>query len=373
MRIAYYPSFRSLNHQRSSGLVSIARDLQRAMEEEGHEVVVPLTLSMEWIYRRPWRWPLLLRQILAADELLSAAPPDCWLTYHSYYRGPDLVGPTLARRHRLPYFLLAASYATKYRKRLKTWLGFMLNRRALLRADRLFVNKRRDRENLARLVDPAKIVPISPGIRTASFPVDPARGAAVRRGLALEGKRVVVTAAMMRPGVKEEGIALVIEACARLRPDFPDLHLLIVGDGPGRERLAARAGQVLAGAHSFAGRVEPGQMADYYNAGDLFAFPGINESLGMVYLEAQCCGLPVVATSHDGAPEVVADGESGLIVPPFDIAAFAGAIGTLLADGEFRRRLGREASQRVRTHHDMGGNYRLLLGQMAEACREVRR
>lgn len=373
MRIAYYPSFRSLDHARSSGLMSIARDLHQAMAEEGHEALVPLRLSMEWIYLRPWRWPKLAFQGLSANRLLRARPPDCWLTYHSYYRGPDLVGPTLCRRHRLPYFLLASSYATKYRKRAKTWLGYMLNRRALLRADRLFVNKYRDRENLCRLVDREKIVYIPPGIRTETFPVDAERRGEMRRRLDLEGRKVVVTAAMMRPGVKEEGIASVIEACARLRADFPELSLLIIGDGVGRQRLAAKAGQLLAGAHVFAGRVEPQRMADYYNAGDIFAFPGINESLGMVYLEAQCCGLPVVATSHDGAPEVVADGECGVIVPPFAIEPFAAAIARLLADDGLRHQLGRQAAERVRSRHDMSGNYRLLFAQMAKACQEVRR
>jgi len=372
MRIAYYPSFRSLDHARSSGLVSIARDLRRAMEEEGHEPIIPLQQSMEWIYLRPWRWPGLALQGLAADRSLRARTPDCWLTYHSYYRGPDLVGPTLARRHRLPYFLLASSYATKYRKRAKTWLGFMLNRRALLRADRLFVNKLRDRDNLARLVAREKIVYIPPGIRTASFPIDTKLREEMRRRLDLVDKKVVVTAAMMRPGVKEEGIALVIEAGARLRADFPELRLLIVGDGPGRERLAARAGELLAGAHVFAGRVEPQRMADYYNAGDLFAFPGINESLGMVYLEAQSCGLPVVATSHDGAPEVVADGECGLIVPPFAVEPFAAAIARLLGDGELRRQFGRQAGERVRSRHEMRDNHRLPFAHMAEVCREAR-
>lgn len=373
MRIAYYPSFRSLDHDRSSGLVSIARDLHRAMGEEGHEVMVPLRQSMEWIYLRPWRWPALVQQMFAADRQLEERPVDCWLTYHSYYRGPDVVGPILSRRRHLPYFLLASSYASKYRKRVKTWMGYMLNRRALLRADRLFVNKRRDLENLARLVDPSKIVYIPPGIRTRAFPADGEMRQEMRRRLALSDKRVVVTAAMMRPGVKEDGIAFVIEACARLRNEFPDLYLLIVGDGSGRERLSAKAAQLLPAAHSFAGRVVPERMAEYYNAGDLFAFPGINESLGMVYLEAQCCGLPVVATSHDGAPEVVADGECGLIVPPFEVELFAAAMARLLADDGLRHQLSAQAIDRVRARHDMSANYRLLFSHMNRVCDEVRR
>lgn len=121
---------------------------------------------------------------------------------------------------------------------------------------------------------------------------------------------------MFRPGVKEDGIAFVIDACAALKPEFPELHLLILGDGAGRGRLEERAQRTLPNAHLSRPRC-PQDMHAWYQAGDLFAFPGIGEALGMVYLEAQCCGLPVVATSHDGAPEVVADGEAGIIVPPF--------------------------------------------------------
>ena len=373
MRIAFFPSFRSLDHGHSSGLVSIARDLHRAMLDSGHEVLLPCTQSMEWLYLRPWRWPATLWQAVRADRILRRSRPDCWLTYHSYYRGPDLVGPLMARRHHLPYFILAPSYATKYRRRLKTWPGFVLNRRALAAADLLFVNKRRDADNLRRLVAAEKIVYVPPGIRTANFPADGRSRDRIRDQLGLAGKRVVVTAAMMRPGVKEEGIAFVIEACAGLLPRIPELHLLVVGDGPGRARLADMAAQLLPGACTFAGLVEPARMHEYYQAGELFAFPGINEALGMVYLEAQCCGLPAVATSHDGAPEVVADGAGGIIVPPFDPGAFAAAIASLLEDDGLRRRMAEEAMARVRREHDIQVNYRALFQRMGLYCEGGRR
>ncbi len=179
---------------------------------------------------------------------------------------------------------------------------------------------------------------------------------------------MVVTAAMMRPGVKEDGIAFVIEACASLRQAFPDLHLLIIGDGPGRVRLEEKARRLLPGAHTFAGRIPAPDMAAFYHAGDVFAFPGINESLGMVYLEAQCCGLPVVATSHDGAPEVVADQETGIIVPPFSLPDFAGALAALLGDTELRARFSLQARERVLRQHDMGSNYRTMFQVMEAIC-----
>ena len=368
MRVAYYPTFRSLDHPRSSGLVSIARDVRAAMEAEGHEVFVPLSRTTEWIFLRPSEWPGSLLDAWRADREVRSRKPDCWFTYHTYYRGPDPFGPFIARRNRLPYFILAGSYATKYRKRLKTWAGFHLNRMALERADTVFVNKLRDVENLGRLLAPERISYIRPGIRTANFPLVPERGAELRAQLGLQEKRVVVTAAMMRPGVKEEGIAFVIDACRSLAAEFPDLHLLVLGDGAARARLEEHARTALPGACTFAGRVAPADMHAWYQAGDLFAFPGIGEALGMVYLEAQCCGLPAVATSHDGAPEVVADGEAGIIVPPFSPDAFTGAVGTLLRDAELRLRLGRQARERVLAVHDITANYRGMFAVMEHVC-----
>ena len=57
----------------------------------------------------------------------------------------------------------------------------------------------------------------------------------------------------------------------------------------------------------------------YYSAGDMFVFPGIRESLGMVYLESQSCGLPVVAFHNGGIPEVVVDGETGFLTPALSV------------------------------------------------------
>jgi glycosyltransferase involved in cell wall biosynthesis len=373
MRIAFYPSFRPLDHDRSSGLVSIAGDVHSAMQAEGHEVLIPARQSMEWIYLRPGAWPNTLREARQADRTLKASHPDCWLTYHTYYRGPDLIGPILSGRNRLPYFILAASYATKYRKQLKTWLGFHLNRRALLRANMVFVNKLRDVDNLRRLLPLERITYIHPGIRTQAFPLDSALRQTMRSRLGLQDKRVVVTAAMMRPGVKEEGIAFVIMVCAEIRPGIANLHLLVVGDGPGRPRLEELARRLLPGAHTFVGRIPAAEMGHFYHAGDVFAFPGINESLGMVYLEAQCCGLPVVATSHDGAPEVVTDKQTGLIVPPFCLNDFSGALFTLLTDSALRDRYSQQARERVLRQHDMATNYRVMFAHMQKICNRWQR
>jgi phosphatidylinositol alpha-1,6-mannosyltransferase len=102
------------------------------------------------------------------------------------------------------------------------------------------------------------------------------------------------------------------------------------------------------------------EMYRFYSAGDLFVFPGIRESLGMVYLEAQSCGLPVVAFADGGVPEVVADEVSGYLVRPFDARGFNQAIARLLADSGMRRQMGKAASNYVRSRDDLNKNYRMV-------------
>jgi glycosyltransferase involved in cell wall biosynthesis len=80
----------------------------------------------------------------------------------------------------------------------------------------------------------------------------------------------------------------------------------------------------------------------------------------MVFLEAQACGLPVVAFDNAGVPEAVKDGVSGLLVPAFDAKAFEEAIARLLKDFELRRKMGRAAKAYVRQHHDLNHNYKIM-------------
>jgi glycosyltransferase involved in cell wall biosynthesis len=106
-------------------------------------------------------------------------------------------------------------------------------------------------------------------------------------------------------------------------------------------------------------------MHRFYSAGDIFAFPGIRESLGMVYLEAQSCGLPVVAFSNGGIPEVVRDRETGILLPPFAFEPYIEAMDVLLSDKGLRRKMGQEGQKYVREAHDLDQNYQQLEAALA--------
>ena len=98
--------------------------------------------------------------------------PDLWLTYHSYYKSPDLMGPVLSRLHHIPYVIFQPMYSTRRRKTGQTRVGFYLNRLALKAATEVFTNNLNDLEALGRLLPPDRITYLPPGINPEAFQRD---------------------------------------------------------------------------------------------------------------------------------------------------------------------------------------------------------
>ncbi len=150
--------------------------------------------------------------------------------------------------------------------------------------------------------------------------------------------------------VKRKGQDMLLEAWPEVRRRHPDAHLVLAGEGPLAGELQARARRL--GPH--AGVVLPGrlsweQLPSAHAALDVFAMPcrtrlgGTDvEGLGIVYLEAQACGVPAVAGRSGGAPEAVRDGETGTVVDGEDAGAVAAALDRWLADPPGRREAGRQ-------------------------------
>ena len=180
---------------------------------------------------------------------------------------------------------------------------------------------------------------------------------------------VVLTAAMFRQDVKTIGLKIVIKACGELYRKGKKFFLVIAGDGKAKQDLKSLAEKEAPGRIRFVGKVAGDRMYRFYSAGDLFAFPGIRESLGMVYLEAQCCGLPVVAFSNEGTPEAIQHLKTGLLVPAFDFEAFVYSIETLLDNAVLRRKMGESGKQYVKTHHDIAVNYRIVEEVLLGLCK----
>ena len=360
MRITFYAPFKPLGHGHPSGDLAIASSICSYLERRGHHVRRTGGLRMRWVYWRPWIWPMLLGEYRRAVREHLSRPAEVWLTYHTYYMAPDILGPAVCRRTGTPYVIFQGIFSTKRRRRIKTLPGYHLNLRALGTARHIFTNRREDWKNLKRLMPTDRLSYIRPGITPSAFAYDGEARRALRREWGVGEAPVVLSAAMFRPDVKSQGLAWVIRACSRLHRNGIPLFLVIAGDGKERDRLHRMGERCLPGRVRFVGSVPREQMHRFYSAGDVFAFPGIRESLGMVYLESQSCGLPVVAFDNGGVPEVVARGKTGLLTPPFDIPAFDRALARLLLDAELRGDMGAHARVHIHRRHDAGRNYVLM-------------
>jgi glycosyltransferase involved in cell wall biosynthesis len=356
--ICFYAPFKPLGHPAPSGDQVIAAGLHAYLTRKGHRLTIISELRTRWIHWKPWLLPRVLRERRRILRRLRSHPYDLWLTYHSYYKGPDVLGPLAKKRGRLPYVIFQGVYSTKRRKQLKTRAGFHLNRNALVAADHVFTNKRVDHENLARILPPERLTYVAPGIYPEDFRFDPAARRDLRRQWQVGREPVILSAAMFRPDVKTRGLIWVIRACGHLKRLGRRFHLVIAGDGREKSRLEKLAAAHLSQRVRFVGRIPRSEMARFYSAGDLFVFPGINESLGMVFMEAQSCGLPVVAFANAGVPEVVQDRITGLLQPMGAGRPFVQAVDLLLADPGLRSEMGRAAARYVRRHHDLNQNYR---------------
>ena len=346
-----------IDHPNPSGDQTTAIGLVSFLQAAGHRVETACRVRARNVYWKPWLIPKLLGDLRRIERWASSQNPDLFLTHHTYYKAPDILGPVVSRRLGIPYVVFQGMYSTKHRRNPKTWPGYVLNRRALQAAAHVFTNRWVDHENLKRLIPEQLLSYVRPGIDPSSFGFSQIHRLEWRDRLKIPiDMPVVVSAAMFRPGVKADGISWMIETSGRILAKGFRHVLLIAGDGPESDRL-----KTLASANPsivFLGKISRNRMSSVYSAGDVFAFPGIRESLGMVYLEAQSCGLPVVAFDNGGIPEVVRRNETGFLTRPFQEEAFDRAIIQLLTDIDLRRRMGAAGARSVRVDHDVRRNFR---------------
>jgi glycosyltransferase involved in cell wall biosynthesis len=210
------------------------------------------------------------------------------------------------------------------------------------------------------------------GVDTDQFrPAEANERDALRRALGLpDGLLAVYTGRLLRG----KGLGTLLAAFAAVALERPDVQLVLVGSGDGQslsveDELRARASAApLAGRVVFAGRRE--RVADWLRACDLFVFPSVFEGLGISLVEALSCGLPAIGSRTGGIVDVIADGRSGVLVPPGDAVALADALRALLADGGRRAAMGRAGRGDMLARfdeRDAVAKYRALFSSLAAA------
>lgn len=212
-------------------------------------------------------------------------------------------------------------------------LHYFITRYALARADHVTATGLRLANATLRYAPRSKPVTVVP------YGVDLARFQPVERNGARPAGVVVGTVARL---ALEKGLDVLLRAAARLIESGLPLRVVLVGEGPLRgrlERLALRL--AIADRVEFRGELPheqvPGALAEL----DIFVLPSRAEGFGVAALEAQAMRLPVVASDVGGIPDVVAHERTGLLVPPGDVAALAGALRRLAADAGLRASMGR--------------------------------
>ncbi|MBE3604161.1 glycosyltransferase family 4 protein [bacterium] len=153
-----------------------------------------------------------------------------------------------------------------------------------------------------------------------------------------------------RIDLRQKALDLLIEAFALAVQEFPSVDLLIAGDGPDREKLAALvAARGLGARVAILGARPRAELWSLYKGARCFAMPSrMPEGLGLVFLEAMACGRPVIASASGGTPEIVYHGDNGLLVDRLEPDAWAGAIQTMLSDAAAREAMGRRGYAMVR-------------------------
>jgi phosphatidyl-myo-inositol dimannoside synthase len=217
------------------------------------------------------------------------------------------------------------------------------------------------------------VVEIPPGVDTATIvPLATPQQREARAGLSLPASGpLVVSVSRLVP---RKGMDVLIEAAGRLAPSYPDLVVAIAGEGREIGRLR-RAGARSPVDIRILGRVSTAERAALLGCADVFAmvcrtrWAGLEqEGFGIVFVEAAAAGVPQIAGDSGGAPEAVADGETGLVVAdPADPGAVAQALRTLLADPVSRRRMGRASRSRAEDHFDND----VLASRLADALAGV--
>jgi phosphatidylinositol alpha-1,6-mannosyltransferase len=189
-----------------------------------------------------------------------------------------------------------------------------------------------------------ELVQLPPGVDIETFSPD-VDGNQVRERHGLADRPVIVCVSRLVP---RKGQDVLLRALREVRRTVADATLLLVGGGRYRQRLEALARELgVASSVVFTGGVPHEDLPAHYAAGDVFAMPcrtrrgGMDvEGLGIVYLEASACGLPVVAGDSGGAPDAVRDGETGYVVSGRDVHAVADRLVALLTDPGLRAWMG---------------------------------
>jgi glycosyltransferase involved in cell wall biosynthesis len=361
VNIAFYAPMKSPDHTRPSGDRRIARLLIKALESSGHRIELMSEL-------RAWegkgddcvQHEIRSRAREISDKIIKiihARPreliPDIWFSYHLYHKAPDWIGPGVAAELAIPYVVAEASYAPKQLK--GRWsMGHAQVIVGLNQAAAIICLNPRDVPALEQMPGNGdKIHQLAPFLDLGDVPQ--AHNVMNRKRLAQKHNLdpalpCLVCVAMMRDDVKLRSYENLAESLKRVTQAW---QILLIGDGEARPDVENLFADTLAESTRFADELDQSETMLALASCDLFVWPAVNEAIGMAILEAQACGLAVVAGNSGSIPEIVRDGITGFVCGPDDIQAMAERIDQLLQDTRLREQFSLAAIRNVQQRHSL--------------------
>jgi glycosyltransferase involved in cell wall biosynthesis len=254
------------------------------------------------------------------------------------------VGPAALwakQRYRLPVPVVAHHHHVD-----RNWLNPMIERQVIEACDLVTTDSQSSREQLARelQVDTSRVAVVYAGI-DREFEPQPKDKRLVAE-LGLKGYKVLLFLGGLKP---RKNLGLLLEVFRDVLAEMGNqVRLLIAGVGTEEKLLRRRARDLgIASRVVFTGYVPEAEKVRFYNLADVYVLPSSLEGFGMTAGEAMSCGKPVVASRVGSLPEVVADGETGFLIPPGDRHRFAKQIVALLQNEALARQFGEVGRRRV--------------------------
>ncbi len=352
-QVAFYAPMKSPSHPVPSGDRTMARAVLKALQYGGMPGHLVSTLQIRDKAGDPAvQARLFARAEAEADRLISEgrrANWRAWVTYHSYYKAPDLLGPKVSAALHIPYLQIEATRAHK--RLLGPWAAFAEAAEAASDAAAvIFHLTERDSKALRAYAPPhQRILQLRPFLAREDLPPQGLRSGPM------------LSVGMLRYGDKFASYELIADTLALL--DSDSWRLIVAGDGPALGAVASMM-QGFGDKVMLRGSLDAIEMQAAYQNASLLFWPGVNEAFGMSYLEAQAAGLPVVAQDRAGVRDVLAPGSYP--APSCGAAALAREIDRLLGDPTTREAEGDAARAHVARHHLLPAASARLCGTIAE-------
>jgi len=345
-------------YPQAGGVANFIHNLADQMGKRGHKVCVLAPRMKGWEKISPqhyricwcpaWRRLSSLPFIYHTLRLFAAGRVEKILSGH--FMSTHALGELILRwLFGIPYAILTHGNDLNYSIRMEA--DEIVARRLLKNASLVLCNSRFTAEKLREKDYAGDVEILYPGVDTGVFRpgVDTSE---IRRKYHLRGQRVIFTVARL---VEKKNIDGVLRALPMILGKVPNVVYLIAGEGDKKEELEELVDKLsLKGRVHFLGRIENNLLPQYYCACDLYVMPSKHvmpsqdiETFGISYIEANACEKPVIGGRSGGVTEAVVDGETGLLVDPYNTDEIAGAIVRILTDRELARRLGENGRQRT--------------------------